>query len=302
MAKLTFKSQKRKENEEFALAYTRGHSMTADIWRRLLRDKSSVVSMGFLCIIFLLAIFANLLFDEALVTAQDYSATNQPPSFEHWFGTDLYGRDIFIRMVFGSRVSLAIGIITMAASMIIGGLLGAIAAYFGGKLDGIIMRVTDMFMAIPETLLALCGFTLADVKAGKLEGLDQKMKALGEEALAERCGVGVPTLLDIAAELQKPGRDPRDELPKPILRTDVLSIADLKPGMELTGTVRNVVDFGAFVDVGVHQDGLVHISQICDRFIRHPSEKLAVGDVVTVWVLEVDEKRRRISLTMKKPA
>ena len=156
MAKLTSKSQKRKENEEFALAYTRGHSMTADIWRRLLRDKSSVVSMGFLCIIFLLAIFANLLFDEALVTAQDYSATNQPPSFEHWFGTDLYGRDIFIRMVFGSRVSLAIGIITMAASMIIGGLLGAIAAYFGGKLDGIIMRVTDMFMAIPETLLALC--------------------------------------------------------------------------------------------------------------------------------------------------
>ena len=153
-----------------------------------------------------------------------------------------------------------------------------------------------------ETLLALCGFTLADVKAGKLEGLDQKMKALGEEALAERCGVGVPTLLDIAAELQKPGRDPRDELPKPILRTDVLSIADLKPGMELTGTVRNVVDFGAFVDVGVHQDGLVHISQICDRFIRHPSEKLAVGDVVTVWVLEVDEKRCRISLTMKKPA
>ena len=153
-----------------------------------------------------------------------------------------------------------------------------------------------------ETLLALCGFTLADVKAGKLEGLDQKMKALGEEALAERCGVGVPTLLDIAAELQKPGRDPRDELPKPILRTDVLSLADLKPGMELTGTVRNVVDFGAFVDVGVHQDGLVHISQICDRFIRHPSEKLAVGDVVTVWVLEVDEKRCRISLTMKKPA
>ena len=153
-----------------------------------------------------------------------------------------------------------------------------------------------------ETLLALCGFTLADVKAGRLEGLDQKMKTLGEEALAARCGVGVPTLLDIAAELQKPGRDPRDELPKPILRTDVLSLADLKPGMELTGTVRNVVDFGAFVDIGVHQDGLVHISQICDRFIRHPSEKLAVGDVVTVWVLEVDEKRRRISLTMKKPA
>ena len=116
-----------------------------------------------------------------------------------------------------------------------------------------------------------------------------------------RCGVGVPTLLDVAAELQKPGRDPRDELPKPILRTDVLSIADLKPGMELTGTVRNVIDFGAFVDIGVHQDGLVHISRICSKFIKHPSEVLSVGDVVTVWVLEVDEKKKRISLTMKAP-
>ena len=115
------------------------------------------------------------------------------------------------------------------------------------------------------------------------------------------CGVGVPTLLDVAAELQKPGRDPRDELPKPILRTDVLSIADLKPGMELTGTVRNVIDFGAFVDIGVHQDGLVHISQICSKFIKHPSEVLSVGDVVTVWVLEVDEQKKRISLTMKAP-
>ena len=128
----------------------------ADIWRRLLRDKSSVISMGFLCIIILLAIFANVLFDEELVTLQNSAIRNQPPSFEHWFGTDLYGRDIFIRMVFGSRVSLTIGIVTMAVSMIIGGLLGAVAAYFGGKLDGIIMRITDMFMAIPETLLALC--------------------------------------------------------------------------------------------------------------------------------------------------
>ena len=99
----------------------------------------------------------------------------------------------------------------------------------------------------------------------------------------------------------KPGRDPRDELPKPILRTDVMEIRDLKPGMELTGTVRNVIDFGVFVDVGVHQDGLVHISQLCQRRVRHPSEVCAVGDVVTVWVLEVEEKKKRISLTMRKP-
>ena len=152
-----------------------------------------------------------------------------------------------------------------------------------------------------EKLLALCGCTMEDVKAGKLAELPRKVRDLGAETLAEQCGVGVPTLLDIAAELCKPGRDPRDELPKPILRTDVLSVSDLKPGMELTGTVRNVIDFGAFVDIGVHQDGLVHISQICDQFIRHPSECVAVGDVVTVWVLDVDEKKKRISLTMKKP-
>ena len=106
---------------------------------------------------------------------------------------------------------------------------------------------------------------------------------------------------DVAAELMKPGRDIRDELPKPILRTDVMEIRDLKPGMELTGTVRNVIDFGVFVDVGVHQDGLVHISQLCQRRVRHPSEVCAVGDVVTVWVLEVEEKKKRISLTMRKP-
>ncbi len=156
--------------------------------------------------------------------------------------------------------------------------------------------------AAAEKLLSLCGYTLEDVAAGRLKGLTEAVRAAGAEALADQCGVGVPTLLDIAAELQKPGRDPRDELPKTILRTDVLSISDLQPGMELTGTVRNVIDFGAFVDIGVHQDGLVHISQICDQFIRHPSEKVAVGDIVTVWVLEVDEKKHRISLTMKKPA
>ena len=154
--KMSFRSRKRKENEEFANAYAQGHSMAGDIWRRLLRDKSSVVSMGFLCLIVLLAIFANVLFDESLVTMQNTAIRNNPPSWEHWFGTDLYGRDIFIRMVFGSRVSLTIGIVTMGVSMIIGGLLGAVAAYFGGKIDGIIMRFTDMFMAIPETLLALC--------------------------------------------------------------------------------------------------------------------------------------------------
>ena len=113
--------------------------------------------------------------------------------------------------------------------------------------------------------------------------------------------MGVPTLRDLVTELLKPGRDPRDELPKPILRTDVMEIRDLKPGMELTGTVRNVIDFGVFVDVGVHQDGLVHISQLCQRRVRHPSEVCAVGDVVTVWVLEVEEKKKRISLTMRKP-
>ena len=152
-----------------------------------------------------------------------------------------------------------------------------------------------------EKLLALCGCTMEDVRLGRLPDLKARIDGVGAEQAALLCGVGVPTLLDVAAELQKPGRDPRDELPKPILRTDVLSIADLKPGMELTGTVRNVIDFGAFVDIGVHQDGLVHISRICSKFIKHPSEVLSVGDVVTVWVLEVDEKKKRISLTMKAP-
>ena len=155
--------------------------------------------------------------------------------------------------------------------------------------------------AAAEKLLELCGYTEADVRAGNLAQMKERIKAYGEARAAEACGVGVPTLRDVVSELLKPGRDPRDELPPPLLRTDVLEIKDLKPGMELKGTVRNVIDFGAFVDIGVHQDGLVHISQICDRFIRHPSEVLSVGDVVTVWVKEVDEKKKRISLTMKKP-
>ena len=151
-----------------------------------------------------------------------------------------------------------------------------------------------------EKLLALTGHALSDVSAGKLDGLDGQMKSIGLEKLAAACGVGVPTLTDVARELQKPGRDPRDELPPPILRTDIMEVKDLQPGMVLTGTVRNVIDFGVFVDIGVHQDGLVHISQISrDRFLKHPSEAVSVGDIVKVVVLEVDEKKKRISLSMK---
>ena len=150
-----------------------------------------------------------------------------------------------------------------------------------------------------KALLELTGHTLADVKNGAISDLPARLGAYGEEKVAEEIGVGVPTLRDIVSELLKPGRDVRDELPKPILRTDVLEMKDLKPGMILTGTVRNVIDFGVFVDIGVHQDGLVHISQVCDKFIRHPSEAVSVGDVVKVVVLEVDEKKKRISLSMK---
>ena len=149
-----------------------------------------------------------------------------------------------------------------------------------------------------KKLLQLCGYDRKDVPAN-LTDLPQRMERLGVAALAESCGVGEPTLLDIAKELQKPGRDPRDELPAPILRKDVLEMKDLKPGMVLTGTVRNVIDFGVFVDIGVHQDGLVHISQVANRRLKHPSEAVKVGDVVKVCVLDVDEKRHRISLTMK---
>ena len=150
-----------------------------------------------------------------------------------------------------------------------------------------------------ETLLTLCEYTKADVISGNLTELQSRVDSLGIADAAERCGVGVPTLEDVVKELQKPGRDPRDDLPAPILRTDVLEMKDLKPGMILSGTVRNVIDFGVFVDIGVHQDGLVHISQVCNRKLRHPSEVLQVGDIVKVSVLEVDEKRKRISLSMK---
>jgi len=150
-----------------------------------------------------------------------------------------------------------------------------------------------------EELLTLCGYTLSDVAAGEIGLLEGKVKLLGEEKVAQKLGVGVPTLRDVVKELLKPGRDVRDDLPAPILRTDVLDIKDLKPGLVLSGTVRNVVDFGVFVDIGVHQDGLVHISQVCNKFIRHPSEAVSVGDIVKVVVLDVDEKKHRISLSMK---
>ena len=153
-----------------------------------------------------------------------------------------------------------------------------------------------------QALLTLCGYTLADVRDGKIGMLPQKLKLFGEEKAAAQLGIGLPTLRDIVRELTRPGRDVRDDLPAPVLRTDVLDIKDLKPGMTLTGTVRNVVDFGVFVDIGVHQDGLVHISQVCSKFIKHPSEVVAVGDVVPVVVLDVDEKKHRISLSMKQAA
>ena len=150
-----------------------------------------------------------------------------------------------------------------------------------------------------EKLLSLAGHSLSDVGGGNLRDLPAQVKSYGEERAAAECGVGVPTLRDVVGELMKPGRDIRDDLPQPILRTDVLEIKDLKPGMVLTGTVRNVIDFGVFVDIGVHQDGLVHISQVADKFVKHPSEAVSVGDVVKVVVLEVDEKKKRISLSMR---
>ena len=148
-------------------------------------------------------------------------------------------------------------------------------------------------------LLELCGYDKKDVAAGSIGELQTRFEAYGVEKAAEACGVGVPTLQDVVKELLKPGRDPRDDLPAPILRTDVLEMKDLKPGMVLSGTVRNVIDFGVFVDIGVHQDGLVHISQVANHKVRHPSEIVQVGDIVKVAVLDVDEKRKRISLTMK---
>lgn len=155
--------------------------------------------------------------------------------------------------------------------------------------------------AAAKALLETLGYTLSDVKERKLQDMNARVEEHGLKALADKIEVGVPTLKDIIGELQKPGRDPRDDLPKPILRTDVLDIKDLAAGMELMGTVRNVIDFGAFVDIGVHQDGLVHISRMVNRFIKHPSEVVKVGDVIKVWVIDVDQKKMRIALTMLPP-
>jgi transcriptional accessory protein Tex/SPT6 len=153
--------------------------------------------------------------------------------------------------------------------------------------------------AAAKALLDACGYTAAEIGTDKLAGLPGVVRAKGAGTLCEALGVGEPTLNDIVAELCKPGRDVRDSLPKPLLRSDVMGLDDLKPGMELTGTVRNVIDFGAFVDLGVHQDGLVHVSQISDKFIKHPREVLKVGDIVRVKVLNVDTAKKRIALTMK---
>lgn len=154
--------------------------------------------------------------------------------------------------------------------------------------------------AAAEQLLSLCGVDMEDIASAEGEDLSARVKLLGVEKVADKCGVGIPTITDIVKELAKPGRDPRDELPPTMLRTDVMKMEDLKPGMIMRGTVRNVVDFGCFVDIGVHQDGLVHISEIADKFIKHPSEAVKVGDVVDTYVLGVDPEKKRISLSIKK--
>lgn len=153
-----------------------------------------------------------------------------------------------------------------------------------------------------EKLLKLCAYTKDDLKNKNISDLKQRIKNIGIDNVCNQLNIGKPTLDDIIGEIIKPGRDPRDELPKPMFRTDILDIKDLKPGMELMGTVRNVIDFGAFIDIGVHQDGLVHISQICDKFIKHPGEIIKVGDTVKVWVISTDNQKNRISLTMKNPS
>lgn len=155
--------------------------------------------------------------------------------------------------------------------------------------------------AAAERLLKICSVSDDDIRSGNIKSINEKVETEGTAALAKQLEIGEPTLIDIVSEISKPGRDPREELPQPLLRTDVMSIEDLKAGMELKGTVRNVIDFGAFVDIGVHQDGLVHISQITNRFIKHPSDVLKVGEIVTVWVISADADKKRISLTMKKP-
>ncbi|MBQ3405195.1 MAG: S1 RNA-binding domain-containing protein, partial [Oscillospiraceae bacterium] len=150
-----------------------------------------------------------------------------------------------------------------------------------------------------ERLLKLCGYSLDDVRKAKVDELISRLDSIEAKRVTEYCGAGMPTIRDIAQELMKPGRDPRDELPPTMLRTDVLDIKDLNPGMIMRGTVRNVVDFGAFVDIGVHQDGLVHISELSDSFVKHPSQVLKVGDIVDTLVLSADPDKKRISLSIR---
>lgn len=152
-----------------------------------------------------------------------------------------------------------------------------------------------------RAILSECGYSEADIRAGGVEGIVEKAESIGIKGLSDKLGVGEPTLRDILKELSRPGRDPRDELPPPMLKQEIMSMEDLSEGMELTGTVRNVIDFGVFVDIGVHQDGLVHISQLSDRFVKHPLDVVKVGDIVKVWVMSVDVQKKRISLTMKDP-
>jgi len=150
-----------------------------------------------------------------------------------------------------------------------------------------------------KLLLEKTGYTLSDVEKGQIADIKERIERLGYSTVAKDCGIGEPTLRDIVSELLKPGRDIRDSLPKPVLRSDIMDLNDLKEGMELIGTVRNIIDFGAFVDIGVHQDGLVHISQISSNYIKHPSDVLKVGDTVKVKVLGVDLVKQKISLTLK---
>lgn len=150
-----------------------------------------------------------------------------------------------------------------------------------------------------EKLAEKLGYTKEDVVSGNIADIRKRLSMQSLDALSAELGIGVPTIRDIAEALLKKGRDPREELPQPVLRSDIMDMNDLQPGMVMTGTVRNVIDFGAFVDIGVHQDGLVHISQICDRYIKHPLEVLSVGDIVKVKILSVDTAKKRISLTMK---
>ena len=160
-------------------------------------------------------------------------------------------------------------------------------------------RAVSLVKISIEKLIEFLGYTMKDVEEGNLGDIKNRMKDKDLTSLASDLGIGVPTLRDIVDEITKPGRDPRDSVEQPLLRDDVMSMEDLKPDMILTGTVRNVIDFGAFVDIGVHQDGLVHISQLCDKYVKHPMDVVSIGDIVKVKVLEVDVQKKRISLTMK---